>query len=159
MLKDPPKFVTNIGAWEYVLAKLADKQAEDGKQRLDQYGNPLNYAAAIAYYKNAVKRYPAFQSSNAYKAPYKLGQVLDGETPVSVEDLDDRFPAGQMFWYDDVLCEAVAHPKLAVYPDADGLLFIRARVLDVDPEGAHKTWAEGFEFDALPHRCADFVEV
>ena len=157
MLKDPPKFVTNIGAWEYTLAKLADKQAEDGKRRVDDYGNPLNYGQAVAIYKAVCRKYPAFQSSNRGVAPMKLGQILFGPGAVTVSELADKYPVGEMFWYDDVLCEAVACPHLAVHPDADGLLFIRAKVLDVDPDGAHKNWAEGHEFDALPHRCADFT--
>jgi hypothetical protein len=50
-LKPPPKFVHNRWAWEHTLAKLAEKD------KLDEHGNPQNYAAAAAIYKASVKKY------------------------------------------------------------------------------------------------------
>lgn len=50
-LKPPPKFVHNQWAWEHTLAKLAEKD------KLDENGNPQNYAAASAIYKSTVKKY------------------------------------------------------------------------------------------------------
>jgi len=160
-LKDPPKFVTNIGAWEYTLAKLAtlDEEQPKAKPRLDEGGNPTNYGQAVAIYKAVCKKYPAFRTTNVGVEPMRL-DPMKGFLPASntVSELDDKFPAGQWFWYDDVLCEAIAHPNLAVYSNGDGVLFIRGRVLDVDPLGQHKGLSEGHEQGFMPHRCAEFVE-
>jgi hypothetical protein len=153
MLKDPPVFVTNIGAWEYTLAKLAtleEEKPKPGKPRIDEYGNPLNYGAAVAIYKNVVKKYGAFQTTNVHVKPYKLG---DGG--YSVDALDDLYPVGLQFWYDDVLCTAIPHQSsIAVYSDGEGALFIRGRVEDVDPLGKHRKWPVGREAGFPPHRCA-----
>lgn len=53
MPKDPPKFVTDEASWAYTLSKLA---AGSGGG-LTEEGNPRNYAAAIAIYKNVLKKY------------------------------------------------------------------------------------------------------
>jgi hypothetical protein len=155
-LKDPPVFVTNIGAWEYVLAKLAtlDEDKPKDKPRLDEGGNPTNYGQAVAIYKAVCKKYPAFQTTNAEDVPVRLGGMKMHEDALTVTGLDEHYPVGQMFWYDDVLCEAVGHPNIAVYSDPDGKLFIRGRVQDVDPLGAHKAWPIGREAGFPPHRCA-----
>lgn len=50
-LKPPPKFVTNEWAWAHTLDRLAEKD------QLDAGGNPRNYGAAVAIYKNVVKKY------------------------------------------------------------------------------------------------------
>lgn len=50
-LKPPPKFVTNLWAWAHTLDKLRDKG------QLDEGGNPRNYGAAVAIYKNTAKKY------------------------------------------------------------------------------------------------------
>src|SRR3954453_18505556 len=159
MLKDPPRFVTNAGAWEYVLARMATKQEEDGKRRLDADGNPLNYAAAVAYYKNAAKKYPAFQATNRHVEPFKI-EGATGQKSHSIVELMNLYPAGQMFWYDDVLCEAVefADTGEAVYSDPHGALFIRGKILDVDPGGANKDWPVGKTTGFPPHRCAELME-
>ena len=149
MLKAPPKFVTNVGAWEYVLARMAHKQEEDGKRRLDEYGNPLNYGAAVGYYKNAAKKYPAFQTANVHIPEYR-------DVGNNIADLMDIYPVGQMFWFDDVICEAVEYGSTgeAVYSDAQGVLFVRGKILDVDPEGAHKGWPVGKVNGFPPRRMA-----
>lgn len=154
MPKAPPKFVRSIGAWEYTLAKLADK----GK--LTPNGDPQNYAAAVAIYKHVCAKYPAFQMDNRDRPTMKVGEHKpeDFGKFLSVQALDEDYPVGQMFWFDDVLCEAVAKPNIAIHSDAEGNLLVWAKVLDVDPEGAHKTWPEGHEFGAWPHRCAAFEE-
>ena len=150
-LKDPPNFVTSIGAWEYTLAKLANKQEDDGKQRVDEGGNPLNYAAAVAIYKNVVKKYPAFQVANMAMPIFKnVGN--------NVGDLDDQYPVGQNFWFDDVLLEAVAHPNIAVFSDPEGNLLIWGRVISVDPEGKYRNLPEGRHGGWQPHRCVPFME-
>lgn len=51
-LKAPPSFVTDMDAWEYTLARLALRD------KLDEGGNPRNYAAAAAIYRNVKKKYP-----------------------------------------------------------------------------------------------------
>ena len=161
MLKDPPSFVRNRGAWEYTLAKLATKQEEDGKMRLDAYGNPLNYAAAVAIYKNVCKKYPAFQTDNLTAKPIKtVGNQGDTTGDFTVYELCEKYPVGQMFWFDDVLCEAVSysHSLLAVYPNADGTLFVRGKILDVDPEGKHRKWPIGKINGFPPHRCSNLME-
>lgn len=68
--KPPPRFVTSHAAWEYTLAKLA------AKDKLDDGGNPTNYAAASAIYKAVAKKY---------------GESLMLELP-PVLDADDRKP-------------------------------------------------------------------
>jgi hypothetical protein len=151
-LKDPPPFVTNIGAWEYTLAKLVglDEDKPKAKPRVDEGGNPTNYGQAVAIYKAVCKKYPAFQTTNVHVEPYRKG---DGS--YTVEMLDEKFSVGQMFWFDDVLCEAVPqHGQIAVYSDGEGKLFIRGKVLDVDPDGAHKAWPVGRVAGFPPHRCA-----
>ena len=151
MLKDPPRFVVNIGAWEYTLAKLANLQVEDDKPRVDEFGNPLNYAMAVAVYKNVCKKYPAFQTANRTMPEFhNVGDNLD--------QLCEIYPVGQMFWFDDVLCEAVDYQGgLAVYPDAVGKLFIRGKILDVDPLGKHKDWPVGKINGFPPRRCSDLM--
>lgn len=157
MLKDPPSFVTNIGAWDYTLAKLAllDDEKPKAKPRLDEGGNPTNYAQAVAIYKAVCKKYPAFQTGNVHVEPIKQNLKADPGNHTFAR-IADSYPVGKMFWYDDVLCEAVAYAGgMAVYPDADGVLYIRAKVLDVDPEGAHRKWPVGKINGFPPHRCAD----
>jgi hypothetical protein len=88
----------------------------------------------------------------------RLGGEKMYDDSLTVSELDDRYPVGQMFWYDDVLCEAIGHPNLAVYSDGEGKLFIRGRVADVDPEGQHRAWPVGREAGFPPHRCASFIE-
>lgn len=158
-LKDPPPFVTNIGAWEYVLAKLAnlDQDEPKAKPRVDEGGNPTNYGQAVAIYKAVCKKYPAFQTANVNAEPARVQPELEPAS-MTIDALDERFPVGQMFWYDDVLCEAVANPNIAVYPDIEGKLFIRAKVLDVDPMGKHRGWPVGKVSGFPPHRCADFLD-
>jgi hypothetical protein len=154
-LKPPPKFVTNIGAWEYVLAKLAK---EPHKNYLDEGGNPRNYGQAVAIYKRVVAKYPAFRTENVNERPYVVTtEANDHDGEYTVDQLDEIFPVGQMFWFDDVLCEAVAHPNIAVYSDPEGKLFIRGKILDVDPDGAHRDWPVGKVSGFPPHRCADFM--
>lgn len=154
MLKAPPKFVTNIGAWEYTLAKLANLQEDDGKPRVDEYGNPLSYGAAIAIYKHVVKKYPAFQT--ATHGPNAIPEYRN--VGLNLADLAEAYPVGAMFWFDDVLCEAVPYMGgMAIYPDAVGKLFVRGKILDVDPLGKHKDWPIGKVNGFPPHRCADFV--
>jgi hypothetical protein len=158
-LKDPPSFVTNIGAWEYVLAKLAglDEDKPKAKPRLDEGGNPTNYGQAVAIYKAVCKKYPAFQTKT--HGEDRLPEFHDYGDNFS--QLADIFEVGQKFWYDDVLCEAVpAKPSpLAVYSDGDGeKLFIRGKVLDVDPEGQHKAWPIGRVAGFPPHRCVNALE-
>ena len=50
-LKPPPRFVTNEWAWAYTLDKLTSKG------QVDEGGNPLNYAAAVAIYKRVAAKY------------------------------------------------------------------------------------------------------
>lgn len=156
MLKEPPRFVANIGAWEYTLAKLANLQEEDGKPRVDEFGNPLNYAAAVAIYKNVVKKYPAFQTANLHAAPIHMKKTHSDD----LASIFDRYQVGQMFWFDDVLCEAVEYSNSgqAVYPDAEGKLFVRGKILDVDPMGKHKNWPVGKVNGFPPHRCSSLME-
>jgi hypothetical protein len=144
MPKAPPKFVTSIGAWQYTLAKL------ELKGKLTPNGDPQNYAAACAIYKNVVRKYPAF----AIPEP-EIARIQQ----LSLDELMVEYSAGQMFWFDDVLCEAVADQYgNVVSADSRGNLEITAKVLDVDPEGAHRGWEEGKIIAVPPHRCADFVE-
>ena len=162
-LKPPPNFVVNQGAWEYVLAKFAHKQAEDGKRRLDEGGNPLSYGAAVAVYKHVVRKYPHLGQHNVNARPINMvdaRQIPGDHTPMDLlNDFADDYPIGTMFWMDDVLCEAVErNGGMAVYPDPDGYLLIWAKVLDVDPEGQYRDWPAGKMFGAQPHRCADLVE-
>lgn len=157
-LKDPPSFVKNIGAWEYTLAKLRNKQEDDGKRRLDEGGNPLNYGQAVAIYKAVVRKYPHLATENVTAQPVKLGGEKMFDDSATVVELDDAFPVGQMFWYDDVLLEAVGHPNIAVYSEPDGHLKIWGKVLDVDPEGQHRNLPEGRQGGWPPHRCVPFAE-
>jgi hypothetical protein len=162
-LKPPPPFVKSIGAWEYVLAKLANKQADDGKQRLDEGGNPLNYAAAVAIYKNVVKKYAHFGIPNIDMEPVNLAdakKIPGHHTPMDLlNELADSYPVGQMFWFDDVMCRAVErNGGMAVFPDPEGYLLIQAEVLDVDPEGKYRSWPVGKIFEAQPHRCFSLAE-
>ena len=162
MLKDPPVFVTNIGAWDYTLAKLAmlDEEKPKDKPRLDEGGNPTNYGQAVAIYKAVCKKYPAFQTYTLNQQPFKRAdEANDSDDEFTVEQLDEFYPVGQMFWFDDVLCEAVAYQgNIAVYSDGDGKLFLRGKVLDVDPEGAHRKWPIGRIAGFPPHRCANLLE-
>lgn len=162
-LKDPPNFVTNIGGWEYTLAKLAmldEEKPKPGKPRVDEGGNPTNYAAAVAIYKNVVKKYPAFQIDNLHVKPLARDQYDEQGYQLKLGDLLAHFPVGEMFWYDDVLCEAVeyGHSGEAVYPNAEGKLFIRGKICSVDPEGQHRGWPIGKSNGFPPHRCAEFSE-
>lgn len=50
-LKPPPASVKNEWAWTYTLNKLRDKGM------VDEFGNPTNYAAAMAIYKRVVVKY------------------------------------------------------------------------------------------------------
>ena len=59
-LKPPPSFVKNEWAWAYTLDKLT------GKGQVDEAGNPLNYAAAVAIYKRVCVKYG---DANAAPAP------------------------------------------------------------------------------------------
>jgi hypothetical protein len=52
MPKSPPAFAEDKEAWDYTLARLALR----GK--LTDNGDPRNYAAAAAIYKNVKKKYP-----------------------------------------------------------------------------------------------------
>jgi hypothetical protein len=152
-LKDPPAFVTNIGAWEYTLAKLAmlDEEKPKDKPRLDEGGNPTNYGQAVAIYKAVVRKYPHLAANNIAAPVYKnVGN--------NVADLDEQFPVGDTFWYDDVLLEAVGHPNIAVFPDPEGNLLIWGRVISVDPEGQHRNLPEGRHGGWPPHRCVPFAE-
>ena len=155
-LKDPPKFCSNIGAWEYTLAKLEmlDEEKPKPKPRLDEGGNPTNYGQAVAIYKAVVKKYPAFQTTT-------YGQDAIPEfrnVGLNLADLMQQFQPGTMFWYDDVLCEAVHYNGgSAVYPDPEGKLFIRAKICSVDPEGQHRGWPIGKVNGFPPHRCAEFM--
>jgi hypothetical protein len=159
MLKPPPNWIDNIGAWEYVLAKLANKQADDGKQRVDEYGNPLNYGAAVAIYKHVVKKYPHLGKRNVGVAPVHVND-MHGEELSALNVLADKYPVGVEFWMDDVLCEAVEYRGgMAVFPDPEGFLFINAKVLDVDDLGQYRDWPVGKIFPAAPHRCASANEV
>jgi hypothetical protein len=164
-LKDPPSFVTNIGAWEYTLAKLAmlDVEKPKAKPRLDEGGNPINYGQAVAIYKAVVKKYPHLATSNVGMKPINMvvrDTSADQRTPMQVlTELADKFSVGSMFWYDDVLCEAVERQgNMAVFPDAEGFLLIQAKVLEVDPQGAYRNWPVGKIFEAQPHRCFDLME-
>ena len=163
-LKDPPKFCTNIGAWEYTLAKLAllDAEKPKDKPRLDEGGNPTNYGQAVAIYKAVVKKYPAFQKTTYGQDALPEFRLRENETyerSQNVADLCEIFPVGEMFWYDDVLCEAVEyHGGEAIYPGPDGKLFVRGRICSVDPEGQHRGWPIGKTNGFPPHRCVDFAE-
>jgi len=157
-LKEPPSFCSNIGAWEYTLSKLAllDEEKPKDKPRLDEGGNPTNYGQAVAIYKAVCKKYPAFQTTtygqNSLPEFRNVGN--------NVSDLDAAYPVGTMFWYDDVLCEAVEYQGgSAIYPDSEGKLFIRGKICSVDPEGQHRGWPLGKTNGFPPHRCADFMEV
>ena len=153
MPKAPPRFVQNVGAWEYVLAKL------EMKGKLTDNGDPQNYAAACAIYKNVVKKYAGFQIPNVDVQPIRTTIEASQERTWALNDLADDYPIGTMFWMDDVLCEAAErNGGMAVYPDPDGYLLIWAKVLDVDPEGQYRDWPAGKMFGAQPHRCADLVE-
>lgn len=157
MPKPPPKFVTNIGAWEYVLAKLS----LSGDKYLTPNGDPKNYGQAVAIYKRVVAKYAHFGVPNVDVEPLKIaGQKAIGfDEGMLLGDLCSDYPIGTMFWMDDVLCEAIErNGGLAVYPDPEGYLLINAKVLDVDPEGQYRSWEVGKIFGAQPHRCADFVE-
>ena len=131
----------------------ADRRSEAASSASTQYGNPLNYAAACAIYKNVCKKYVSFQTANR-----NLPEVHKDD--LDVEELFDFYAPGQMFWFDDVLCEAVEYGASgeAVYPDAQGKLFIRGKVLDVDPEGAHKDWPVGKVNGFPPTRCCGLLE-
>jgi hypothetical protein len=155
-LKDPPAFVTNIGAWEYTLAKLAtlDEEKPKDKPRLDEGGNPTNYGQAVAIYKAVCKKYPAFATNNVAAQP----MMLRGTDANTVAELDDIFPVGEQFWYDDVLLEAVGHPNIAVFSDPEGKLLIWGRVISVDEMGQHKNLPEGRHGGWPPHRCVPFME-
>ena len=101
MLKPPPAFVTNIGAWEYTLSKLdllEREKPKPDKPRLDQYGNPLNYAAACAIYKNVCNKYAAFGVPNM-----NLPEIE--ETHNNVSDLDEAYPVGKEFFCDDMIVQ------------------------------------------------------
>lgn len=153
-LKDPPNFVTNIGAWEYTLAKFAmldEEQPKPGKPRLDEGGNPTNYAAAIAVYKNVVRKYPHMATNN-------IATPIFRNVGNNVSDLDEQFPVGENFWFDDVLLEAVGHPNIAVFSDPEGNLLIWGRVISVDPEGKYRNLPEGRHGGWQPHRCVPFLE-
>lgn len=63
MLKPPPNFVKNEWAWAYTLNKLSDR---DG---LDEWGNPLNYGAAVAIYKRVAAKYGNPESEVVLPAP------------------------------------------------------------------------------------------
>lgn len=127
MPKAPPKFVTQIGAWNYTLAKL------DEKGKLTENGDPQNYAAACAIYKNVVKKYPAMNVADA--PPIKAGFMLPS-------DVDKTFPAGSHFWWEDCICEveAVRDGIGGVIIMPDGALMLHGKILDVDPDGPHKDW-------------------
>ena len=74
-LKAPPRFVTNAWAWSYTLNKLA------GKNGVDEYGNPHNYAAAIAIYKRVAAKYgDPGEPSNSHSVVPGAGEldVIDG---------------------------------------------------------------------------------
>jgi hypothetical protein len=160
MLKAPPNFVTNIGAWDYTLAKLAtlDEEKPKDKPRLDEDGNPTNYGQAVAIYKAVCKKYPAFQTNNVSMEPMRLGGEKMHDDAQTVIALDDKYPVGQMFWFDDVLCEAVGHPNIAVFSDEKGHLLVWGKVLDVDPEGKYKDLPIGRHGGWPPHRCAAFTD-
>jgi hypothetical protein len=160
-LKDPPSFVTNIGAWEYVLAKLAmldEEKPKPGKPRLDEGGNPTNYGQAVAIYKAVCKKYAAFQNETAIGGrEIKSAKRTTDNTDTG--KLCTEYPVGELFWYDDVLCEAVEYAGgEAVYPDPEGNLFIRGKIVDVDPEGHHRNWPVGKINGFPPHRCANWTE-
>lgn len=144
MPKAPPKFVTSVPAWEYTLAKL------ELKGKLTPNGDPQNYAAACAIYKNVVRKYPAFSTPE---------NEVERRQNLSLDQLIEEYAEGTMFWFDDVLCEAQAHPvtRQTINSDSEGNLRIYAKALDVDPEGAHRDW-EGLLVMVDPARCADFVE-
>ena len=148
MPKAPPKFVTNIGAWEYTLAKLEDK----GK--LTENGDPQNYAAASAIYKNVCKKYAAFGFPNV-----DLPQLKNEHN--NVGDLDDKYPVGSEFFCDDMIVraqEAQEGSGIAVYPDSDGNLLIQVRILDVDPAGRNRNKID-YVIGVDPNRCCLMTEV
>lgn len=165
-LKPPPPFVTNIGAWEYTLAKLAnlDRDKPKAKPRLDEGGNPVSYAAAVAIYKHVCKKYAHFGIPNIDVKPIN---VWDGQSPTDsraplkmLNEYADKFPVGTMLYFDDVLCRAVERQGgLAVFPDPDGFLLIQCEVLEVDELGKYREWPAGKIFGAAPHRCFDLMEV
>lgn len=128
MPKAPPKFVTNLPAWEYTLAKL------ETQGKLNNNGDPTNYGAAIAIYKNVVAKYPGFAPQVINRSPHTYAAMTPSQ-------LDEIFPVGQMFWFEDCLVTAVpAHGGLACFPDSKGSMLMRGCVEDVDPEGPHKEW-------------------
>jgi hypothetical protein len=69
--KAPPKFVENEWAWEYTLSKL------ERKGKLDDGGNPTNYAAACAIYKAVVKKYVNIDGSASDRVEDRLLADLD----------------------------------------------------------------------------------
>lgn len=102
-LKPPPAFVTNEWAWAYTLDKLRVKG------ETDQFGNPTNYAAAIAIYKRVAEKYgdpsdvPETEPSTPLVQRYKL---IEADTPTWVVGHGMAFAANetahQRLWLQEV---------------------------------------------------------
>lgn len=102
-MKPPPKSVTNEFAWSYTLRKL------EALGKLDEQGDPMHYGAAMAIYKNVVKKYsdsgeglPVLEDRTQYSIAREDIVALDGVRWVIARDT--AFGANddtqQRMWFD-----------------------------------------------------------